>query len=136
MPVDLDELEARARKATPGPWRVEYDGDVLDEFTGRSAEWPWRIEGVCDFKEEDATDETAAFIAACSPDAILALIERARQAETQRDKLRQELEHLVFLMEPVEHSGGLNIPGLATLNGALNALAASAPVVEAEEETR
>ena len=62
--------------------------------------------------------------------------ERAKQAEAQRDELRRELEHLVFLMEPVEYGGGLNIPGLATLNGARNALAASAPVVEAEEETR
>jgi len=69
-------------------------------------------------------------------DVVLALIERAKQAEAQRDELRRELEHLVFLMEPVEYGGGLNIPGLATLNGARNALAASAPVVEAEEETR
>lgn len=33
-------------------------------------------------------------------------------------ELLRELKHLVRLMEPIEKEGGLNIPGLATLNGA------------------
>jgi len=36
---------------------------------------------------------------------------------TMAPKLLKELKHLVLLMEPVE-AGQLNIPGLATLNGA------------------
>jgi hypothetical protein len=32
--------------------------------------------------------------------------------------LYRELERLVSLMEPLEREGSLNIPGLATLNGA------------------
>jgi capsule polysaccharide export protein KpsE/RkpR len=32
--------------------------------------------------------------------------------------LRRELSHLVFLLEPLERDGTLNVPGLATLNGA------------------
>lgn len=40
----------------------------------------------------------------------------------QRDGLLVELTHLVRLLEPLEQSGALNIPGLATLNGARAAL--------------
>lgn len=36
--------------------------------------------------------------------------------------LYKELEHLVKLLEPLEQSGSLDVPGLATLNGARNAL--------------
>lgn len=38
------------------------------------------------------------------------------------DRLVKEMRHMVRLMEPVERTG-LGIPGLATLNGARNALA-------------
>jgi hypothetical protein len=37
--------------------------------------------------------------------------------------LYRELERLVCLIEPLEHEGGLDIPGLATLNGARAAIA-------------
>ena len=36
--------------------------------------------------------------------------------------LAKELRHLVRLLEPLERDGGLNVPGLATLNGARAAL--------------
>lgn len=36
--------------------------------------------------------------------------------------LYRELAHLVRLMEPLEQAGTLNVPGLATLNGAREAL--------------
>lgn len=35
----------------------------------------------------------------------------------------RELAHLVRLLEPMERDGSLNVPGLATLNGARAALA-------------
>lgn len=47
---------------------------------------------------------------------------RIKELEESRENLRRELSHLVFLMEPLEQSGELNIPGLATLNGARKAL--------------
>jgi hypothetical protein len=37
--------------------------------------------------------------------------------------LLKELEHLVFLLGPLEAGGILNVPGLATLNGARAAIA-------------
>ncbi len=38
-------------------------------------------------------------------------------------KLLKELKHLVRYLEPLERDGGLNVPGLATLNGARAAIA-------------
>ena len=38
------------------------------------------------------------------------------------DALHRELSHLVRLLEPLERAGALNVPGLATLNGARAAL--------------
>jgi hypothetical protein len=37
--------------------------------------------------------------------------------------LLHELQHLVRLLEPIERDGGLDVPGLATLNGARAAIA-------------
>jgi hypothetical protein len=37
--------------------------------------------------------------------------------------LYRELNHLVLLLQPLELEGALDVPGLATLNGARNALA-------------
>lgn len=40
-----------------------------------------------------------------------------------QESLYRELKHLIRLMEPLEADGTLNIPGLATLNGARAAAA-------------
>ena len=45
-----------------------------------------------------------------------------RQLDDQRRKLFRELQHLTRLLEPLEKNGTLNVPGLATLNGARAAL--------------
>lgn len=47
--------------------------------------------------------------------------ERARIFAAAQDMAR-ELHHLVRLLEPLEKDGGLEVPGLATLNGARAAL--------------
>ncbi len=73
-----------AQKATPGPWEIEHDGDVLYEG-GSEVMWPWRIERVCNLVEEDSTEETSAFIAAsraawpASARAVLALVEEVER---------------------------------------------------------
>jgi len=51
-----------------------------------------------------------------------ALAENAR-LNAKVERLRAELLHLVRLLEPMERDGTLNVPGLATLNGARAALA-------------
>lgn len=48
--------------------------------------------------------------------------DRYHRAATQPALLR-ELKHLVALLEPLERDGSLAVPGLATLNGAREAIA-------------
>jgi hypothetical protein len=79
------------------PWRTRVSGDGYTRITNASHD---RI-GVC----EDA--ETAAFI--------------VRACSSHRTLLR-ELQHLIKLLEPLEQSGQLHVPGLATLNGARAAI--------------
>lgn len=71
--VDLDALVALAEAATPGQWVA----------TGR-----WVRFGLHD--REQISDEDAAFIAACDPQTVLALIERIRELERfRRDAFRR-----------------------------------------------
>lgn len=78
-PLNLDEIEARANAATPGPWEGKrnggvYAGDMEPVFeTGC---------GCC--SDPDLTDENSAFIASARTD-VPALIARVRELETQRD---------------------------------------------------
>lgn len=76
--MTLPNLAALADKATPGKWRVERDTveGSYDYPTDRDCSFPWRIKGVCDFADEEASEETAALIAA-SPDMAALLIECA-----------------------------------------------------------
>lgn len=88
-PDNLEDLRKLAEAATPGPWCVE---DPLDETlsiveAGKQT-YEWRFIANCSIPDEDDHDFTfrevkanAAFIAACDPSTILALIERVRAAE-------------------------------------------------------
>lgn len=77
QPLDLDALEALAKAASPGPWRLMH-GDV---FTA------------CDVDDDalyiagDAFGPNATYIAAASPDVVLALIAEVRRLreESLRD---------------------------------------------------
>ena len=90
MSVDLATLTALAQAATPGPWKL-YDGWTGDdkitrvvrigneEFTvfQTSAGRAHDIEGAkADFE----------YLAACSPDVILALVNRIKELEAQIEK--------------------------------------------------
>jgi hypothetical protein len=89
---------------TPGPWFVGQCGHqwyVLDSQVTVDSEN--RIASVT--PRTPGEEEANARIMAAAPE------------------LYCELSHLVRLMEPLEREGGLNIPGLATLNGARLALA-------------
>ena len=88
-------------KHTPTPWRQHYPlkpGVIVDAHDKRVAEVFGR----------DIWAPNAAFIV---------------RACNAHDALVRELSHLVRLIEPMERDGSLNIPGLATLNGAREALA-------------
>ena len=90
--MNLDDLETKARAATPGPWRSDaervcdghcgesvryHDGSCCD----RSSAIGCNIEGHsnCNTVARDA-DRDAVYIAAVSPDVVLKLIAVARAA--------------------------------------------------------
>lgn len=52
------------------------------------------------------------------------LLKESAVVQRRYNIVRLELEHLVRLLEPQEKAGTLDVPGLATLNGARKALAA------------
>ena len=87
--LDLDALEAKARKATPGPWTfTDYEGCthvwaknstamVADNYVGQLVA---RARG---FGADLPIVENADYIAACDPTTVLALITRLRAAEAR-----------------------------------------------------
>jgi hypothetical protein len=78
--IDLDALEAAARAATPGPW--VRDGTGIYSPDGRITDVqqePGYI-GSPDFNNSK-------YIALANPAAILALVGRLRDAESDRDRL-------------------------------------------------
>jgi hypothetical protein len=72
--MNLDELEALAAAATPSPW-TEDDCNVL--FGGN----PCYYKVASTEQGEGNADEDAAYIAACSPSRIIALVRVARAAD-------------------------------------------------------
>lgn len=99
---------------TAGKWRIgrpknEWSADNDRDNTTIFVVAPKRSDPVCIVVEgaaygRDATLHANAHLIAASP------------------ALLRELRHLVRLLEPLEQSGALNVPGLATLNGARSAI--------------
>lgn len=87
-----DDLRELAEKATPGPWFATSDFDHIDQVTR------WRIEDVERWRDlrnnlqlgEDG--DTACFIAAANPAAVLELLDERDAARAERDRLRSALE--------------------------------------------
>lgn len=88
MTLNLDDLEATAKAATPGPWRWDEDfGENGD--TGLALTNDARAEVVgaynwhcCSFRDDPTVeDNDAEHIAAFDPPTVLALIARLREAE-------------------------------------------------------
>ena len=86
------ELERLAMAATPGPW-YSIDGTVF-HITQRMTDTPEDEPEAEQSKIADSNADDATYIAAASPDAVLALIARLRAAEAERDRLREAEESL------------------------------------------
>lgn len=72
--MNLDEFEERARAATPGPW-TEDDCNVLARTNQ-----PYYLVATVPQEQPNAIND-AEFIAACTPERVLALIRVARAAQ-------------------------------------------------------
>lgn len=86
MTIDLDELERKARAATPGPWAVETrrlgEGLGFEHFVRQAeASPPYPAHGIATACQWSDDGPDAAFIAAASPDIVLALIARVHSLE-------------------------------------------------------
>ena len=85
--VDLERLRALAEKATPGPWEVQSPKVRTSAFVGAprfgyvcNAPVPasdWNME----FNATSQARRNVAFIAACDPQTILALLDRVAELE-------------------------------------------------------
>jgi len=82
----LDRLEELAKRATPGPWRVDprpQDTGVCDIVAIDPSALPGDDPNLV--FEDLSNDADAAYAALASPDTILALIAVARAAEQHRE---------------------------------------------------
>lgn len=93
-------------KHTPGPW----DWRDRSELRAKGADGRYGDLVAGAVYEYDC----GAFIEASDAD---------RDLIAAAPDLLRELRHLVRLLEPMEREGGLDVPGLATLNGARAAIA-------------
>ena len=93
-----DELRRLAEAATPGPWfahEAKRSANTKYRWVGRRHHQQ-NGSGVCriigDPGPPDRKDADAAYIAAANPAAILALLDRLRDAEAREARLREALE--------------------------------------------
>lgn len=84
--LDLPRLIALAEAATPGPWRTHLCDDTAVIAINR-----WEIAGMRGDYDTDheSMEANAAYIAAASPDTILALIWRVQAAEAALDRIAE-----------------------------------------------
>lgn len=94
--TDINELEALARKATPGPWMLDGMGEDEPEINY----WAHRFIGTAEPNEsgtheiiatsEDGHGANAEYIAAADPPTVLALIADLRRAQECISKVQAD----------------------------------------------
>lgn len=87
-PAQLDEIEAAAKAATPGPWVAEYGGgeEVVLPSDALST-----LEAVCVTKLFHRQAD-AKHIAGLSPDVALALVAEVRELRAKVERVRAEVD--------------------------------------------
>lgn len=89
VPSDLTPMRARALAATRGPW--ETDGGNVVRTTGLTDDDGDAGVDVCEVLHYgDRDGATAAHIAGCDPQSVIALIDRVEQAEARYRRRHQE----------------------------------------------
>jgi hypothetical protein len=86
---ELNALRAAAEAATPGPW-VAVNNTIAAEHPRHEM-----IATASMAPHSKEADINAAYIAAASPDVLLALLERLEVAERERDEARESLDLVV-----------------------------------------
>ena len=88
MSMNLNELEAIARAATPGPWQhLPYGGQNQNgDYSGGSI-----FDADGDYLLSEVSDAAGAHIATFDPPTVLALIAKLREAEAVIERVRSML---------------------------------------------
>jgi hypothetical protein len=85
MSVDLDDLEAKARRATGGRWQINSPhedwcwGIVTNDFGDHTSTVAFARPMSAHSAVIDVSDHDAAYIAAASPDVVLELVAEVRR---------------------------------------------------------
>ena len=96
-PELLADIEAKARSATPGPWAIMYGGQPGDSYAVvGSCSWN---RPVCGIEPVNYKIENAKHIAAANPAVVLAMIERIRRLEEERQAAVDALHQWVWGVE-------------------------------------
>ena len=92
MELDLNELERRAKAATPGKWTWKQIGSF--NTPGCAVFWPDTSKGGVHYRRLDSgggmIEADANFIAAANPAVVLELVRRLREAEARVAELEAE----------------------------------------------
>lgn len=101
--LQLEKLEELARAATPGPWRCEIGGDPTPwpgwpqqppkghVITSSPKGEPWNQGTIAIASPLYTSKQDLTFMAACSPDVVLALIEEAKHSQQRADPCGTDL---------------------------------------------
>lgn len=85
----VERLRSLAEKATPGPWSLDYDHrdggahQIIYQYQGRTLTLAFMSTSSDD--DDDSSDHDAAFVAACDPQTILALLDALSAAVTREE---------------------------------------------------
>jgi hypothetical protein len=91
MTFDLDELESKAKAATPGEWQHEDGRNVGLYIDGR---FEYSLVAYCGGPDRENMHEgpaNAAYIASANPATILALVALIRRLQAENDDLMEQL---------------------------------------------
>jgi len=91
----LDELERKAKAATPGPWEA-FNDEALAQVEGEEVTVAHCLGPLFN---DDFISCDAAYIAAANPAAILALIAQHREAIGELARAEDSLRHGLFCVE-------------------------------------
>lgn len=80
--LPLEDLKAKAKAATPGPWRAGGTGAVICDTELDSVHFP--VIADLHHNDRDHVEQNQAYIAAASPDVVLKLIERIEMLEARK----------------------------------------------------
>lgn len=92
--AELDDLYAKARAATPGPFTIPEGYQIYaveKHFASAFESYSYNKDEVIDTEQAKAN---AAFIAAADPSLIIALIDSLRHARAERDLLVNKIRGL------------------------------------------